>query len=272
MYLKKSSSLFLIIIISLFINVSGCIESETIQNTTQTNPIDENNPPMDGNITIVDLKDLQETIDEASDGSIILVRSGILDHTIYVNRTIELKGYDDMSSILEVNDSMVNPAFIIRNDSVHLSNITLISTFKEHMLDTPVSLTGIEIRSSDCIIDHLDISSFNIGIRTQGQQGNIIENTMIQNASIGIELWDADNNMVKNCTISSCEQFGVFIGFDATGNQVSYCLISHCDNGVRITKFAQDNFVIRNTFRSCRNPYYECCGATNNEYVLNIEE
>jgi parallel beta-helix repeat protein len=185
-----------------------------------------------------------------------------------INRSIEL--YGDDQTMLTIHDARVNPVFIVNADMVNITGLSIENNITDTMEET-MFLTALELWSSSSTLDSVFINDFDMGIKVQSQTSNIIRNTTITNASTGIEIWDSEKITVTACKISHCDQSGVYIGFDATLNMVSHSSFQDCEYGVRI-KAAEENTVYRNSFISCRKPFYECCGAANNEYVFNTEE
>jgi parallel beta-helix repeat protein len=263
--MNKNVIFFLLLI--LFVGLSGCVE--TTQNNNQNDSIlpDESDDTM--NWTQATVKTIQQVLDTAQEGDGIILSSGLLNKTIYVNTSVTLTGTGRFSTILTTNISQSTPVFLIDADECRVSNMTLINMKKAKKNET-VYTTAIEMRCSQSLFEQMTLSDYHRGINLRYQEDNIIRNISIANATTAVEIYTSSYNQVDSCQISNCTIFGVFIGFDASDNKISDCLIQNCDNGVRI-KSASDNMIVKNTFVACRTSYHECCGAQNNLFSQNTE-
>jgi hypothetical protein len=252
--MRKINPTFQIILLLLFISFSGCLTPENSNHEFPPNTFD--------------ISTLQQAIDNANDHEVIYLKSGTCTAPIYVNTSVVLSGLETMPTVINVRSNLSSPIFIIQTESCILRNITFVNLYENSLGNTTFS-SAIEIYSSDTLIERVVIRNFSLGINIKFND-NLIENTIIANVTTGIEILNADNNQVKNCTLTNCKEFGVFIGFESKYNRISFSTFTNINNGVRI-KGAQKNTVYRNTFINCQKAFYECCGAKDNDFILNDE-
>jgi len=236
---------------------TGCISE--IEPPVETTGISLNNEQF---LTI------SAAIQAAKTNDIIRIGPGVYNETFSINKTLSIIGSNKNTTIFDLNK--VNPSTIItvNADNCVIENFTFINSYQPH--EEIEHATAIQIKSSYNEINNLKIQNFSIGIEIHNKENNYISYTTIIAKSVGIEIWNAHKNKIKNCTVTGCEEFGIYIGQKSTYNQVYNSFFENNDNGVRL-KDAQNNMIFRNTFRNCRNNIYECCGAKDNS-ILNNDE
>ena len=167
--------------------------------------------PSRGNVIIVDINgngnytDIQEAIDDASDGDLIRVYDGIYNSNLNIRKEIIILG-NGSSTIITPDRTWDNAVVDIKSDNVTLSNIKIMDPL--HELNTVILLRNYRNNNiSDVIIDQGQD-----GIHLSETHNSTITNTIIRNISAcGIEGWRTNNLTLEHNYIDNCSEYGVYI-------------------------------------------------------------
>jgi parallel beta-helix repeat protein len=177
--------------------------------------------PVHNIITGQNYTTIQEAVNNASFGHVIVVDAGTYNEDVVVNETVSLIGESMHTTI--VNGSGNAPVFYIQRDDVIVSNFTIQN-------NNLASWAGVYIGSSrsNSSVGHSIIRNCSVGVRCwEFSESNFIVNNDILNCRTGVkDRYSAGNNISAN-NISSCSEYGVDVeGSDDTvvqGNTISQC-------------------------------------------------
>lgn len=166
--------------------------------------------------------EIQQAIDNASDGDTVFVFSGTYVGHLNINKSITLLGEDKNTTFILgyvaftisfISDWVTMGRFTIQN-SGRLGEGIRIDSSHNMFFDTIIEFPYDNIRIAG---DHNTIAANIISCDTiyLGGQGNIITGNSITNAVHGIYLTDAEDNIITRNTFLSC---GLFLSDDSPCN------------------------------------------------------
>ncbi|RLF52016.1 MAG: hypothetical protein DRN11_01805 [Thermoplasmata archaeon] len=135
---------------------------------------------------------VQDAIDAANDGDTIFVYSGTYYENIVINKSINLIGENKETTIID-GEKKGNVIYVCGN-GVHISNFTI----QHGGGGWPGA--GIFIYSSDNVISNNIIRNNGKGIIIMdlvSKHNKICKNTVVNNTETGIDLFNADGNIIK---------------------------------------------------------------------------
>jgi len=205
---------------------------------------------------------IQDAIDNSSDGDTVYVYSGIYHESIIINKSISLIGEDNSNTIIDSQDKG-NAINIQSTTGVLIKNLKITADRKiisqdEHgMTSNPYS--GIELESvTHSTIDNCNISNcvstgIDFDFTFDVHSNNItIKNNVIRNNSHGINIRKADNNIITNNDCSSNKNHGIYI---STSNNIviNNTLFSNGNAGISIPFSSREitgNVIFSNRFKN----------------------
>ncbi|HEC89694.1 MAG TPA: tandem-95 repeat protein, partial [Thermoplasmatales archaeon] len=202
---------------------------------------------------------IQDAIDNASDGDIIYVYSGVYQENIQINKSVYLKGENKDTTVIDGRN--LDNTVTILVDPVYISNFTITNgSYYGIMLDNARcnlisnviihnnSDSGIYARSSfDCEIKNSSISNNDYGVylNVNSRNFSISNNNITLNNLRGIFLINSYNITIENNSITNNED-GIGI-FSSWNNNIIYNqILNNCDYGMRI-KNSTYNLIKSNT-------------------------
>jgi parallel beta-helix repeat protein len=172
---------------------------------------------------------ISEAINNALDGDIIYVYSGIYPGYLLINKSISIIGENRDSTV--VSGAFTPPAlggvFEITADNVTISNLTIkygiIPKYGKAASDLYLFGIGIYIQSSNnSIIGNNIQQNYGYGIRINNSKNTIISDNNITNPrSLGIFLENSDNNIIMKNNITKNER-GIGIHNSSNNNSIYF--------------------------------------------------
>lgn len=253
---------FLILIISFslfFTSISGCIE--------ETPPVEPKTEIYVGVSEDADYKNIQDAIDNASNGGTIFIQNGTYYEVLIIDKSINLVGAGSNKTIIDCTKSssfgQVNAILINANNST-IKGIKIIKSRGS------ASVIGINIKSSNNVILNNTIMGVVEGININKEtRNNSIINNKIIDTYFGIQLSDSDNNNISQNNVSLSNLYGIYLHLSSNENVLFGNIISGNDYGIRI-KGSKSNKVFNNTIINNSKGIYCCCGAYYNQIYQNI--
>lgn len=217
-----------------------------------------------------DFHTIQEAVNAASAMDTILVRRGMYNESVTVDKSVSILGEDSASTI--VDSGRNGSVFRVTGSGVEISNFTvqnsgLFDYESGIRLEPSVgnvinynrilnSTVGISLFSSSSnTIAYNDISSSGLhAIYTDSSANNTISNNMISGKSYGISLYSSSNSSVSNNVLSQ----GIYVGINLysskenmiTGNTV-------LENNIPgIAFYSSNNTFYHNNFINSTNPFF----------------
>jgi len=137
---------------------------------------------------------IQEAINNANLGDTILIAAGTFTETLFINKTIALKGSGQNVTIIQAPQTDWKTVIEVKANNINLSALTVQNGF--------------------------------VGISVSGYNSTIITNTTIlSNVNEGIYLNASHNNIIANNTISLNRFEGIFLG-NSTNNLISSNIVT----------------------------------------------
>jgi len=185
---------------------------------------------------------IQDAINDSTDGDTVFVFSGIYYESIIVNKSIDLIGENKNETIIDGEWGKIEDTITVLNDYVHISNFTISKNNKIN--------SGIKINSRNVIIFNNKIYRFRYGIRIYNTSDNIIINNDLIGNSYGISLdfLCANNYIMNNSVLDNFIgiQLYSYYPYDilTNGNLITNNYISNNAQGIYI--FDNHNSTINN--------------------------
>jgi parallel beta-helix repeat protein len=212
---------------------------------------------------------IQDAIDNASDGDIVFVFSGLYNETLIFNRTLKLQGENKNNTIIDGKHT---------NDVIQLiANNSLLSNFTIKNSGYPANTkSGLLIQSNSNIIENCVFLNHRYAIKLVNADNNLITNITIINISAihthsGTGIWlsySADNNTIINNIINGSDGNGLAI-YSSTGNLIINNFFINCDDiGVYLLE-ACNNIIKGNMFTNLEGRAIWDWLSENNTYQYN---
>ena len=237
------------------ISFSGCLDENQISKTIYVN--------INGG---ADFIKIQDAINHSIDGFKIIVKNGIYNEKLIINKSIELFGEGPDATIIKYENNNITDSDAVI--FINADNCT-INGFKITCTKKSFDIIGIEINSSNNnILDNV-ISSFYKDIYLESYSiNNIIYSNIISNASFGIDAYNSHKNNISKNNIFSCITYGIY-AFGSDYNIFSNNIFSDNQYGIRI-KGSEYNEVFENNVYNNTYGMLFCCGARDNIIYLNV--
>jgi len=214
-----------LILIFFVTNIQAVISSDESIITTNSNKtlfVDD-----DGT---AEYKKIQDAIDNSSDGDTVFVYSGTYNENIIVNKSIDLKGENKHSAVI---NPKVKTAVNIKVDNVSISDFKII-------LKNPLEV-NIDVKSDNTNISNNIIEGV---IFLLSSNNNTISDNQIKNG--GISLFDSSFNNITRNVVSNFRYKGINIDQYSYYNIVSYNTIKFCTIGINL--YNMNNEIYCNNF------------------------
>ncbi|MEM5785580.1 MAG: S8 family serine peptidase [Candidatus Aenigmatarchaeota archaeon] len=157
-----------------------------------------------------DFTSIQEAINNATDGETIYVYSGIYNENLIINKSINLIGENQYTTIINASEIAINISAnyaSVSNFNINTnSNIGIYlnannSKISENFLNTSNKI-GIYLENvKNNNIEKNVINSYESGLILNSSVENLIKNNFIYNSSYGILLENSSNNLLINNTL-----------------------------------------------------------------------
>ena len=223
---KNLITIFFINLILILILITGCIE-ETQSNDKIINVNTDFNPETSGWMD-THFNNIQEAINAADEKTTISVDKGQYYENIIINKTINLIGENQSTTIINGNGKG-DVIYISENGSANISGFTITNSGNGSTGDIDA---GIEIMSNKNNITNNNLSKNKFGIyTTQSERNNITNNIFQSNINYGISMYTNSNfNTISNNIFSKND-----IGLRIKGskyNEIKKNIIKKNDKGI----------------------------------------
>ncbi len=234
---------------------------------------------------VADFTSIQAAVDAANPGDEIVVKPGIYEENIAINKNISIvsESGNFSDTIVRAADSSQDVISIWENgvrvkgfgiDGSELAGIHVFGTINCHIENNKLSNNGcgidLYIMSSGNILDNNVVSDCLAGISLGDSWFNNISNNSVSNCGSGILLFDSPNNVVENCTVSENME-GVSLTGESNGNTLTNnSIILNEKFGLHIYE-TSNNLIYNNRFNNTVNIESEMVSDTNIWNTTKIE-
>jgi len=194
-----------------------------------------------------DYTTIQEAINAAKPGDIIIVSPGIYHENIIIDKPISLIGKIRENTIID--GSGLGDVVCISSSGVKISNLTVTNSGSRYKgpfdggNDAGVKLKYV----NNCIISHLIVTNNTNGISIISSNSNIIsDNLVLSNNKEGIFVVSSSNNLIVNNTSNlNGAHGGIWLAF-STNNIIINNTASHnlFDHGIKL--YTSNNNLVKN--------------------------
>jgi parallel beta-helix repeat protein len=213
-----------------------------------------------------DYSTIQEAVNAAKNNATIIVKHGVYNELIDINKTITLIGEDKNTTIINFNPTYPISQVPILN--IHADNCS-IENLQITLGNTSVIAKGILINTKNNTIKNTIITNLANGIELAAySESNIIIHNEIKNNLIGIDATSSSRNTIAHNMFSNNTQYHIYLSTSSDRNNVSFNILDTSAYGLRI-KGSQDNLVFTNCIKNNNRGLYCCCGARSNHFYHN---
>jgi len=165
-----------------------------------------------------DYASVQEAVDNAVDGDVVLVKRGTYNGSVVINKAISLIGEDKAGTVMWGDWSLNGTVVLMQHDDVVINNLTLKAVWDSGPHGRGVHLLNVKgCRVSDCIF-----ASF-VGVWLYGASGNTVENNQINGTrnwmppTAGIKLqYSEGNRIIGNNVFEYIYGVGISLDFSSS--------------------------------------------------------
>ena len=205
---KLSAVLLLILFLCLFLQSNVIAQSNTI-------------------VVPDDYATIQEAIDNAFYGDVILVKTGSYTGSVVISKSITLVGEEKEETIILGDWSLNGTVILVQNDEVVVKNLTMKAVYNSGPSGRGVHLLHVKnCQVTNCIFQ------CGIGVWLYGADNNVVKNNQISGVGIsfptnaGVKLQQSTNNTIDQNTINGYVYgYGIFLDYssenDLIRNQIS---------------------------------------------------
>jgi parallel beta-helix repeat protein len=209
------------------------------------------------------VKTIQEGINNASEGNVVLVYDGIYYENVIVDKSIELIGENKNFTIIDSNGTGTGISVIA--DDVYIHGFT-IRNAGSTWDDAGIFLESNLISISDMIIT--SNGYYGIAMKT-GHNSTLFNNNIISNQGVGIKIWDDSRNItIEMNNISDNYQHGIN-SYESNTIQISNnIIINNSQDGINIEQ-SNNISLTRNQILKNHGEGIELLHAKNNTLINN---
>jgi parallel beta-helix repeat protein len=206
-----------------------------------------------------EFENIQNAIDNASDGDTILVKSGVYFETLIIDKSINLIGENKNTTIIQYpeNIDLSDYIILINKEKCKINELKIIGP------GTYSDVIGIEVNSSNNNISHLIVNNNYIGINFyDGTKNNIALSNIVTKNLYGISLHQSHLNNISKNNITSSIFYGIYI-FLAEENKIFENQLSLNRYGLKV-KGSEQNIIFKNKIFNNYEGIEICCGSSYN--------
>jgi len=189
-----------------------------------------------------DFTSIQAAVNIANPGDEIIVKPGIYEENIEINKALTILSESGNSSdtIIQAADSSKD-VFGIWANEVNIKGFSIRGS------DSAAGIHFIGV--TDCRIEHNILSNNGCGIDLyMFSSGNTLIDNEVSDSLTGISFGDSQKNILRNNSISYCSS-GISL-FDSPDNTLENNTVSENDGGISLTGESNGNILVRNIIKS----------------------
>ena len=199
----------------------------------------------------VHFTEIQDAINAVIEGDAIIVKDGIYEENVIVNKSITLRGEDRDNTIVDGNrdDGIVISAeevkisdFSVTNghdgikvysNGSQIENCIVYNNYDDGIQIDSIE-AGVDIFSKNKIIDCYIYNNHGFGICLYGCPSSVIQNNIISNNFGGIYLFSSSNSIIKNNNISNNRANGIELSCTSNSTIANNAVLNNSNYGVSL--------------------------------------
>lgn len=255
--MKKETQTISIIILFVVLTFCGCINDNVVVEQKMVYVDDDG----DANYT-----QIQNAIDNASNGVNIFVKEGIYNESLIIDKTINLFGEGTDKTIIQP----VIGSSLVENSIIYISEKN--SSIKDCKIigfNTDAKIIGININSTNASVLNNVIMFVDQGIYlNEDSIDNKIIGNSISNCLEGVSGKNTDSNDISKNSISFSRLYGIYL-LGSDNNIISENTVSNNSRYAMRIKGSKHNTVHSNLITNNQEGIYLCCGSVSNTVYNN---
>jgi len=179
-----------------------------------------------------DYMTIQAAVNASSPGDTIYVYNGTYNGSIPINKTINLVGESNQSTIIKGTGALYSEGIRVTINYVNISNIRI---------DNFYAAIYFWRTNNNSIVANT-LTNCNYGIH-YSNSNNIISNTIMNCRDCGIMVIDGSYNNITSNTIGNCSQ-GIYLG--SSNNNITSNTVANCSHGIYLYYGSNNNTIVSN--------------------------
>ncbi len=182
---------------------------------------------------------IQEAVNDAVDGDIVYVYSGLYNETIVIDESITLLGENRDYTVIKGKKE----EWVIKVSSSYVT----VNGFTIQNLD--YNGEGVQLEDVEyCVISNNRINANGCSIFLSYSSNNFLTYNIIEVAGVGLILDYSNNNIIQGNKISNCSVAGIYIEL-SDNNILANNVLNNNDDGLYLS-YSSNNTILNNTITS----------------------
>ncbi|PAV13232.1 hypothetical protein ASJ81_00875 [Methanosarcina spelaei] len=202
---------------------------------------------VDDDIEGANYKSIQNAVDNATDGDIVLVYPGNYTENVYVNKELTITSLSEnpVDTIIYAANSE-DDVFNVVADNVTINGFGISGARTDQYGDDKAGIYFEGVNNS--VIKKNNVFSNGYGIFLLDSYNNTLtENDAYMSGIGGIFLWNSSNNKLNYNLINSTNHDGIYIYTSSSNNEISNNTVSYAGLGIKLVYLCENNTITNNT-------------------------
>lgn len=191
-----------------------------------------------------DYSTIQNAINDAEDGDSILVKAGIYQENLVIDKKIVLEGESSGNTVIDGNGT--DDVVLVKSDKVEIKGFKIINSGRGVTTNAGIEIYDdfVTCEISDC---ELTENEYGIYLTNDNSWITIEECSIYSNYKFGIWIHDSKSNTIKNNSIYSNIGGGIYISNSRSNIIEKNLIYSNLDFGVGLSLYSIDNKINYNS-------------------------
>ncbi len=197
-----------------------------------------------------DYQKIQDAINAANPGDMIIVNSGTYHESIFVHRQVTLQGRDNGSGLPVIEGDWIGDVVQLLTDGIVLDGFNITNSVP--WWRSPSDQACVKIKSNNNVVKNVEVHGCYNGMRLENAGNNNIQYSTVASNYNGIYLTSSSNsNTLEGNNVNSNNNYGVYLGGsdsnklyqnDVSGNFIGGYLDSSSNNEIKSSIFSSNTF------------------------------